>query len=68
MSPKTLDILCSPHEHAPLEIASEAPLNGTPVQFLYNGEHRLKFPIRGGVAVFVEPNQIGGINSRFRRI
>jgi ubiquinone/menaquinone biosynthesis C-methylase UbiE len=68
MSPKTLDILCSPHEHAPLEIAQEAHLNGEAVQFLRNGEHGLRFPIRGGVPVFVEPHQISGINIRFRRI
>src|SRR5574341_645808 len=68
MSPKTLDILCSPHEHAPLEIASEPSLNGEPAQFLFNGEHGLKFPIREGIPVFVEPHQITGINTRFRWI
>jgi ubiquinone/menaquinone biosynthesis C-methylase UbiE/uncharacterized protein YbaR (Trm112 family) len=68
MSPKTLDIVCSPREHAPLQISCEASVNGEPAEFLFNREHGLKFPIRGGVPVFVEPPQITGINSRFRGI
>lgn len=67
MSPKTLDILCSPQEHAPLEIVSES-VNGDAAQYLFNGEHGLKFPIRDGIPVFVEPDQITGINTRFRWI
>jgi ubiquinone/menaquinone biosynthesis C-methylase UbiE/uncharacterized protein YbaR (Trm112 family) len=67
MSPKTLDILCSPQEHAPLEIVSES-VNGDAAQYLINGEHGLKFPIREGIPVFVEPHQITGINTRFRGI
>ena len=68
MSPKALDIVCSPREHAPLQITCEASVNGEPAEFLCNSEHELKFPIRGGVPVFVEPHQITGINSRFRGI
>jgi ubiquinone/menaquinone biosynthesis C-methylase UbiE/uncharacterized protein YbaR (Trm112 family) len=68
VSPKALDIVCSPREHAPLRIVSEPSLNGEPAEFLCNGEHGLRFPIRGGVPVFVEPHQITGINSRFRGI
>jgi ubiquinone/menaquinone biosynthesis C-methylase UbiE/uncharacterized protein YbaR (Trm112 family) len=68
MSPKTLEILCSPLEHAPLEMASGEPINGEAGQFLLNRERGLKFPIRGGIPVFVEPHQITGINDRFRRI
>ena len=67
MSPKTLDILCSPQEHAPLEIVSES-VNGDAAHFLFNGERGLKFPIREGIPVFVEPHQITGINTRFRGI
>ncbi len=68
MSPKCLEILCSPLEHAPLEIASEVSANGEAGQFLFNREHGLKFPIHDGIPVFVEPHQITGINRRFRRI
>ena len=68
VSPKALDIVCSPREHAPLQITREAALNGEPAEFLCNGEHGLKFPNRGGVPVFVEPDQITGINTRFRGI
>ena len=68
MSPKALEIVCSPREHAPLRITREASVNGEPAEFLCNGEHGLKFPIRGGVPVFVEPHQITGINTRFRGI
>jgi ubiquinone/menaquinone biosynthesis C-methylase UbiE/uncharacterized protein YbaR (Trm112 family) len=68
MSPKALDIVCSPREHAPLQITCEASVNGEPAEFLCNGEHGLKFPIHRGVPVFVEPHQITGINSRFRGI
>jgi len=67
MSPKTLDILCSPQEHAPLEIVSES-VNGDAAHFLFNGERGLKFPIREGIPVFIEPHQITGINTRFRGI
>lgn len=67
MSPKTLDILCSPQEHAPLEVVSES-VNGHSAQFLFNSKHGLKFPIREGIPVFVEPHQITGINTRFRGI
>lgn len=68
VSPKALDIVCSPREHAPLRIVSEPSLNGEPAEFLCNGERGLRFPIRGGVPVFVEPAQITGINVRFRGI
>src|SRR5512134_3717933 len=68
VSPKALEILCSPREHAPLRIVSESSLNGEPAEFLCNGEHGIKFPIREGIPVFVEPHEITGINSRFRRI
>jgi ubiquinone/menaquinone biosynthesis C-methylase UbiE/uncharacterized protein YbaR (Trm112 family) len=68
MSPKALDIVCSPREHAPLRITREASVNGEPAEFLCNGEHGLKFPIRKGVPVFVEPREITGINTRFRGI
>jgi ubiquinone/menaquinone biosynthesis C-methylase UbiE/uncharacterized protein YbaR (Trm112 family) len=68
MSPTTLEILCSPQEHAPLKVASEPSHNGEPVQFLINGEHGLKFPVRKGVPIFIAPDEITGINQRFRGI
>jgi len=68
MSPKTLDILCSPLERAPLELATELSVDGETRQFLVNHELGFRFPIRDGIPVFVEPHQITGINSRFRRI
>ena len=68
MSPGTLDILCSPLEGAPLELASELSVDGEVRQFLVNHELGFRFPIRDGIPVFVEPHQITGINSRFRRI
>lgn len=68
VSPKALEIVCSPREHAPLQFVSESSLNGEPAEFLCNREHGLRFPIRGGVPVFIEPDQITGINSRFRGI
>jgi ubiquinone/menaquinone biosynthesis C-methylase UbiE/uncharacterized protein YbaR (Trm112 family) len=68
VSPKALEIVRSPREHAQLRIVSESSVNGEPVEFLCNGEHGLRFPIRGGVPVFVEPGQITGINVRFRGI
>jgi ubiquinone/menaquinone biosynthesis C-methylase UbiE len=43
-------------------------VNGDAAQFLCNGEHGLRFPIRDGIPVFVEPQQITGINTRFRGI
>jgi ubiquinone/menaquinone biosynthesis C-methylase UbiE len=67
VSPKALEIVCSPHEHAPLEVVSES-VNGGATQYLCNRERGLRFPIRGGVPVFVEPHQITGINTRFRGI
>ncbi|MBI3041932.1 MAG: methyltransferase domain-containing protein [Betaproteobacteria bacterium] len=68
MSPKTLQILCSPLERAPLELANGASAAGEAGQFLVNREHGLKYPIRDGIPVFVEPHEITGINSRFRGI
>lgn len=68
MSPKTLEILCSPLEHAPLEFVSDKPVNGEAAQFLFNRERGLKYPIRDGIPVFVERHQITGINDRFRGI
>ncbi len=68
MSPKTLEILCSPLERAPLDLAVDASANGEVVQYLVNREHGLKFQIRDGIPIFVEPHQITGINSRFRNI
>ncbi len=68
MRSETLAILCSPLEHARLELATDATANGETRQFLVNHEHGLKFPIRDGIPLFVEPHQITGINNRFRRI
>ncbi|MDX1488809.1 MAG: methyltransferase domain-containing protein [Acidiferrobacterales bacterium] len=68
MRTETLAILCSPLEHAQLELATEANANGETRHFLVNHEHGLKFPIRDGIPLFVEPHQITGINNRFRRI
>jgi ubiquinone/menaquinone biosynthesis C-methylase UbiE/uncharacterized protein YbaR (Trm112 family) len=68
MRPDTLRILCSPGEHAPLELATDAELNGETPHFLVNHERGLSFPIRDGIPVFVEPHEIVGINSRFRKI
>lgn len=68
MSPQTLDIVCSPLEHAPLERATESSVDGEVTQFLVNHELGIRFPIRDGIPIFVEPHQITGINSRFRRI
>jgi ubiquinone/menaquinone biosynthesis C-methylase UbiE len=68
MRTETLAILCSPLEHALLELTTDATVNGEAQQFLVNHEHGLKFPIRDGIPLFVEPHQITGINNRFRRI
>lgn len=68
MSPKTLEILCSPLERAPLDLVVDESLNDEAVQCLVNRELGLKFPIRDGIPIFVEPHQITGINSRFRNI
>lgn len=68
MRTETLAILCSPLEHAQLELATDATANGETRQFLVNHEYGLKFPIRDGIPLFVEPHQITGINHRFRRI
>lgn len=68
MRPDSLSILCSPLERAPLELSSHPAVNGETSHFLVNQEHGLKFPIRDGIPVFVEPHEITGINTRFRRI
>lgn len=68
MRAETLEILCSPVERAPLQFESRPAINGDATQFLVNHEHGLEFPIRDGIPIFVEPNAITGINSRFRRI
>lgn len=68
MRAETLKILCSPHEHAPLELVTETAANGESRQFLVNHEHGLRFSIQDGIPHFVEPHQITGINNRFRRI
>ncbi len=68
MRPESLAILCSPLERAPLELATDATGNGETAHFLVNHKHGLKFPILNGIPVFVEPNQITGINNRFRQI
>jgi ubiquinone/menaquinone biosynthesis C-methylase UbiE/uncharacterized protein YbaR (Trm112 family) len=65
---ETLAILCSPLEHAPIELATDMTADGKTRQFLVNRERRLKFPIRDGIPIFVEPHEITGINNRFRRI
>ncbi len=65
---ETLAILCSPLEHAPLELATDESANGETRQFLVNRERGFRFPVRDGIPIFIEPHQITGINSRFRRI
>lgn len=65
---ETLDILCSPQEHALLELATEESANGETRQFLVNHEHGIRFSIRDGIPLFVEPHEITGINNRFRKI
>jgi ubiquinone/menaquinone biosynthesis C-methylase UbiE/uncharacterized protein YbaR (Trm112 family) len=68
MRAETLEILCSPLEHAPLKVETRPSLNGHATQFLVDHEHGLEFPIRDGIPIFVEPQAITGINGRFRRI
>ena len=68
MRRETLAILCTPLEHAVLELETDVAVNGEPQQFLVNHEHGLRFPIRNGIPLFVEPHQITGINHRFREI
>jgi len=68
MRTETLAILCSPLEHAALELETDGAVNGETQQFLVNHERGLKFPIRDGIPLFVEPHQITGINHRFRKI
>ena len=68
MRAETLAILCSPLEHAALELETDGTVNGEAQQFLVNREHGLKFPICDGIPLFVEPHQITGINNRFRKI
>lgn len=68
MRTETLAILCSPLEHAPLELTSETSADGATMQFLSNREHGLKFPVRDGIPVFIERHEVTGLNSRFRRI
>jgi ubiquinone/menaquinone biosynthesis C-methylase UbiE/uncharacterized protein YbaR (Trm112 family) len=68
MRTETLAILCSPVEHALLELESDVTANGETQQFLVNHEHGLRFPIHNGIPLFVEPHEITGINLRFRKI
>ncbi|MBI4194771.1 MAG: class I SAM-dependent methyltransferase [Betaproteobacteria bacterium] len=68
MRVETLEILCSPLERAPLQLETETSAEGEIRRFLVNHEHGLKFPIRDGIPIFVEPHQITGINGRFRKI
>jgi len=68
MRAETLEILCSPLEHAPLQLETRPALNGDATQFLVNRDHGLQFPIRDGIPVFIQPQAITGINGRFRRI
>lgn len=68
MNQHTQGILCSPVERAPLHLASETAASGEALHFLVNPELGLRFPIRNGIPVFVEPHQITGINRRFRKI
>ncbi len=48
------------------QLAAEA--GGGRGEFLVNPELGLRFPVRDGIPVFVEAQQITGINSRFRKI
>ena len=68
MRAATLSILCSPMERAPLELATTSGVYGEPRQFLVNHERGIRYPIRDGIPIFIEPHQISGINARFRRI
>lgn len=68
ISAETLAILCSPLEHAALCLVTDVAPDGETRRFLVNDEHRLRFPIRNGIPIFVEDHQITGINRRFRRI
>ena len=68
MNAKTLDILCSPLEHAPLELTTDLSADGVNGEYLVNRQHGLKFPVRNGIPIFVEDHEITGINRRFRRI
>jgi uncharacterized protein YbaR (Trm112 family) len=68
MRSETLEVLCSPLEHAALRLTTDVSPDGETWRFLTNDEHRLRFPVRNGIPVFVEGHQITGINSRFRTI
>ena len=68
MNPNTQSIVCSPLEHAPLQLASAVAAGGEAGEFLVNPQLGLRFPIRDGIPVFIEAHQISGINGRFRKI
>ena len=68
MNAKTLEILCSPLEHAPLELTTDVSADGANGEYLVNRQRGLKFPVRNGIPIFVENHEITGINRRFRRI
>lgn len=68
MRVETLEILCSPREHAPLALETRPAHNGDATEFLVNREHGLEFPIHEGIPVFVDKQAIDGLNGRFRRI
>jgi ubiquinone/menaquinone biosynthesis C-methylase UbiE/uncharacterized protein YbaR (Trm112 family) len=68
MRAETLEILCSPRERVSLELANNVSQDGGVRQFLVNHEHGLRFPIQDGIPIFVDPREITGLNSRFRRI
>jgi len=64
MNPDVLALLCDPITHAPLQLVSNAGIG----ESLMNPASGKTYPIRDGIAIFLDSADATGQNQRYQRL
>lgn len=67
MKPHTLEILCNPVTHEPLQLISEQGPDGRLSQVLVSMKSGKRFPIQDGIPIFLDEADISNSNKKWQR-
>jgi ubiquinone/menaquinone biosynthesis C-methylase UbiE len=67
MKPETVKILCSPITKEPLKLVSEPGPKGRLNQVLISTKSGERFPIQGGIPIFLDKANVSGWNQKFQK-
>jgi ubiquinone/menaquinone biosynthesis C-methylase UbiE len=66
MKSDQLTLLCDPVTHDALELMTEPDVHGHPSEFLFNPKTGQRFPIRDGIPIFLQENEVSGPNQHYQ--